>query len=75
MCLLKSSDDWHQDIDKGFLSSVVFIDLKKAFDTVDHVILIQRPCHNGVQGKELVWFKWFIQDRKQCCTERKIFLS
>ena len=28
-CLLKSSDDWYQDFEKGFLSSVVFIDLKK----------------------------------------------
>ena len=66
-CLLKSSDDWYHDFDKGFLSSVVFIDLKKAFDTVDHAILIQKLCHYGVQGKELDWFKSYLQDRKQCC--------
>ena len=66
-CLLKSSDDWYHDFDKGFLSSVVFIDLKKAFDTVDHAILIRKLRHYGVLGKELDWFKSYLQDRKQCC--------
>ena len=66
-CLLKSNDDWYQDFDKGFLSSVVFIDLRKAFDTVHHVILIQKLSHHGVRGRELVWFKSYLQDRKQCC--------
>ena len=66
-CLLKISDDWYHDFDKRFRSFVVLIDLKKAFDTVDHAILIQKLCHYGVQGKEFNWFKSYLQDRKQCC--------
>ena len=36
-CLLKMSDDWYNGLDLGKLVVLVFIDLKKAFDTVDHV--------------------------------------
>ena len=46
---------------------VIFIDLKKAFDTVDHDILIAKLCHHGVAGKELDWFKSDMSDRKRCC--------
>ena len=43
------------------------IGLKKAFDTVDHQILIRKLCVYGVVGKELNWFKSYLQNRKQCC--------
>ena len=35
-CLLKMSDDWYNGLDLSKLVGLVFIDLKKAFDTVDH---------------------------------------
>ena len=38
-CLLKNTDDWYNGLDLGKLVGLVFIDLKKAFDTVDHKIL------------------------------------
>ena len=41
-CLLKSTNDWYVNIDKGRFTAIVFIDLKKAFDTVDHDILLQK---------------------------------
>ena len=66
-CLLKCTNDWYMNFDKGLYTGVIFIDLKKAFDTVDHDILIAKLCHYGVAGKELDWFKSYITDRKQCC--------
>ena len=38
-CLLKNTDDWYNGMDLGRLVSLVFIDIKKAFDTVDHRIV------------------------------------
>ena len=59
-CLLKCTNDWYMNFDKGLYTGVIFIDLKKAFDTVDHDILIAKLCHYGVAGKELDWFKSYM---------------
>jgi sarcosine oxidase/L-pipecolate oxidase len=37
--LLSSTNEWLYNMDRGLLSGVLFLDLKKAFDTVDHHIL------------------------------------
>ena len=47
-CLLKNTDDWYNVLDLGRLVGLVFIDLKKAFDTLDHDILCKEPHIYGV---------------------------
>ena len=53
-------------LDKGFSSIGVFIDLRKAFDTVDHKILISKLEHYGIRGHALTWLKSYLADRFQC---------
>ena len=38
--LLKATDSWALNIDRGFINAIVFLDLNKTFDTVDHEILL-----------------------------------
>ena len=43
----------------------IFIDLKKAFDTVDHKILLKKMEIYGVRNKENVWFYNYLSEREQ----------
>ena len=40
--LLEATNDWYLNIDDGLINSVLFLDLKKAFDTVDRSILLKK---------------------------------
>jgi retron-type reverse transcriptase len=43
----------------------IFCDLRKAFDTIDHNILLTKLHNMGIQGQELKWFENYLSGRKQ----------
>ena len=65
--LLEATNSWSVNIDNGFINGVVFIDLKKAFDTIDHKILLRKLACYGVDQKSLRWFDSYLSDRQQKC--------
>ena len=59
---LHISNRWYQSMDVGQLNGVVFLDLKKGFDTVEHELQIY-----GINGLALNWIKSYLSDGIQYC--------
>jgi hypothetical protein len=66
--LLHSIINYLDNMDKGLINGVVFINLKKAFDTVDdHALLLAKLERCGVRETPPQWFKSYLHQRKQVC--------
>ena len=55
----------NQALYKGNIMIGVYIDLKKAFDTVNHNILLKKLHAYGIRGNILKWFESYLHDRQQ----------
>lgn len=63
--LIRIIDAWLEAIDNNKINTAILIDFRKAFDLVDHKILLQKLECYRINGTNLSWFKSYLQDRFQ----------
>lgn len=66
--LLEYTDKAYKTLDAGDSFLTVFIDFSKAFDTVNHSILLKKLHHIGFRGNSYNWFQSYLSNRKQYVT-------
>ena len=61
--VLELTDNLKMKIDNNEAICSIFLDLSKAFDTVNHQILLQKLYRYGIRGVPLQWFKSYLESR------------
>ena len=64
--LLKMTEDWRWALDRGDSVAVVAVDLSKAFDSIDHGLLLAKLEAYGVQPRSVRLLGSYLSQRQQC---------
>ena len=63
--IIEFLDYVYSSLGKKQSTIAVYLDFSKAFDTVNHEIVMSKLQHNGIRGVMLSWFKAYLSNRKQ----------
>ena len=64
-CLMSMLEKWKKTLDKGGYICAIFMDLSKAFDTLNHKLLIAKLGAYGFDTKALYYIKSYLDNKKQ----------
>ena len=65
LALLEVIDNCYNKLDDSNYVLGIYFDLQKAFDSVDHEILLKKLFHYGIRGKMHEWFSSYLKNRQQ----------
>ena len=63
--LISLTENIRKNLDEGNIGCGIFVDLQKAFDTVEHDVLLSKLGHYGICGLANGWFKSYLSNRNQ----------
>ena len=66
LALIEFTDNIKNILDEGNYAISVFVDLTKAFDAVDHEILLDKMDRYGIRGHTNDFFRSYLNNQKQC---------
>ena len=64
LALSGCTNEWFLNIDQEGINAILFLDNKKAFDTVNHEVLLTKLQRYGIRGQ---FFTSHLSERIQCC--------
>ena len=67
--LLHCTDSWYKALDRKQLVGVVFLDISKAFDSVNHDLLFAKLSLLGLSSSTVSWFRSYLSNRSQVTEE------
>ena len=65
MAIIHLTEKIKRAIENNEFTVGIFLDLSKAFDTVNHKILLQKLESYGIRGMPYKWFQNYLTDREQ----------
>ena len=65
LALIGAVDEIYSNLNNDLYGIGIYLDLQKAFDTVNHNILLHKLRHYGIRGNALKWFESYLSNRKQ----------
>ena len=63
--LISITDNILCNMDKGLITPTILMDLSKAFDTIDHPLMLQKLLRYGFDTHSMFWFNSYLQNRLQ----------
>jgi len=66
-------DSIYSHLDKHEFTIGIYLDLQKAFDSVNHTILLKKLYNNGVRGKVHAWFQSYLSNIQQTTLYRGVY--